>query len=101
MEMSAHVAEFPALVPAMMKTDILEMTNVVAGTMAAGVNLYSLAYVNDVSDDFVAFVVSLEFLVCDVADICSQDALSYAALYDSTKRNNINESIQLQKQKGK
>lgn len=96
-----HVAEFRVLVPAMMRTDILAMINVVAVMMVAVVNLYSSAYVNDVSDDFVAFVVSLEFLVCDVADICSRDVLSYAALYDCTKRNNLNESIRHQKQNEK
>lgn len=84
-EMSVHVAEFQVLIPMMTKMDILAMINAVAVTMVAVVTLYSIAYVNDVSGDFVAFVVSLKFLVCDAVDICSLDVLSYGVPCDKMK----------------
>lgn len=85
---SAHVAEFQVLIPVMKKMDILTMINAASGTMVAVVILYSFVYVIDVSDDWAAIVVSLKFLVCDVADICSQDVLSYAMPCDSIGKDN-------------
>lgn len=82
-ETSAHGAVFQELVPAMKKMDTLAMINAVMKVVV--VFLCSIAFVNDVSDDCVEFVVSLKFSVCDVAGICSQDVLSYAVPYDIIK----------------
>lgn len=70
-----------------MKMDILAMINVVCVTMVVVVILYLIAYVNDVSDDFVVFAILLKFSACGVADICSRDVLSYAVPYNGVKRN--------------